>query len=160
MPVLHPKQALNQYAQQKLDAMKILITGSGGMLGQALSPCLESRGHTIFSYPKEKLDVTNFSQVTSTLSSVKGLDLVIHCAAYTKVDQAESESALAFSINGYGSENLAVSCRKFDIPMLYISSDYVFDGEQKSPTQPGIFQTLFQFTASLNLLVKYRSNAI
>lgn len=76
--------------------MKILITGSGGMLGQVLSPCLETHGHTIYSYPREKLDVTNFGQVLSTLSSIKGLDLVVHCAAYTKVDQAESEPALAF----------------------------------------------------------------
>lgn len=115
--------------------MKILVTGSGGMLGQALVPCLESRSHDVIDMPKEKLDVTHYSQVLDTVLREKP-DLVVHCAAYTKVDQAESEPALAYLINGYGTENLAVACCHADVPMLYISSDYVFDGEQKMPYNP------------------------
>jgi dTDP-4-dehydrorhamnose reductase len=113
--------------------MNILITGSGGMLGQVLSPCLRTRGHKVFDYAKEKLDVTNFKQVQSTLSSIDRLELVIHCAAYTKVDLAESESKLAYLVNGYGTENLAIICNKLGIPLLYPSTDYVFDGEQDKP---------------------------
>jgi dTDP-4-dehydrorhamnose reductase len=115
--------------------MKLLVTGSGGMLGQAIVPCLESRGHSVEALPREELDVTHYSQVLETVENSKP-DLVVHCAAFTKVDQAESEPALAYHINGYGTENLAVACNHFNVPMLYISSDYVFDGEQQQPYNP------------------------
>lgn len=118
-----------------MKTMKILVTGAGGMLGQALVPCLESRGHTVMALPKESLDVTNYTQVVESLTKAKP-DIVIHCAAYTKVDQAESEPGLAYLINGYGTENLAVSCNTLNLPMLYVSSDYVFDGEQNQPYNP------------------------
>jgi len=116
--------------------MTIAITGAGGMLGQALSPCLEGRGHKTIDLPKEDLDITNYALVQKTITGIKNLDLVIHCAAYTKVDQAESEAGLAYLINGYGTENLAVVCNKLDVPILYISTDYVFDGEQNKPYTP------------------------
>ena len=115
--------------------MKILITGAGGMLGKALSSCLESRDHQVLAYPREKLDVTNFPQVREVLNT-ETPDLVIHGAAYTKVDQAESEPDLAYLINGYGSENIAVACSDLDVPMVYISSDYVFSGDSNKPYQP------------------------
>lgn len=115
--------------------MKILVTGSGGMLGQVLVPCLQSRNHNVRAFPKEELDVTHYGRVLETLSQELP-ELIIHCAAFTKVDQAESESALAYLINGYGTENLAVACNILNIPMLYISSDYVFDGEQSQPYTP------------------------
>jgi dTDP-4-dehydrorhamnose reductase len=112
--------------------MKILITGASGMLGRVLGPCLESRGHTVRGMPREELDVTNYLQVKETLKLAKP-NLVIHCAAYTRVDQAESEPDLAYLINGYGTENIAIACSDNDLPMMYISSDYVFDGEQGRP---------------------------
>lgn len=115
--------------------MKLLVTGAGGMLGQALSACLESRGHEVVSVPKEKLDVTNYNQCLEVVEEEEP-DLIIHCGAYTKVDQAESEPGLAYHINGYGTENLAVACNIFETPMLYFSSDYVFDGEQNQPYTP------------------------
>lgn len=115
-----------------MSAMKLLVTGAGGMLGQALVPCLESRGHSVQALPKEELDVTNFPRVQSVLSKAKP-ELILHCGAFTKVDQAESEPALAFHINGYGTENLALACNELNIPLLYVSSDYVFDGEQNHP---------------------------
>ena len=110
----------------------MLVTGASGMLGQALCACLEARGHEVVALPKEKLDVTNYESVESELGRAKP-DLVLHCAAYTKVDQAESEPELAFLINGYGTENLAVVCAKLNIPLLYFSSDYVFDGKASRP---------------------------
>lgn len=115
--------------------MKILITGAGGMLGKALSSCLESRDHQVKGLPKEQLDVTNYHQVLDTIAA-ESPEIVVHAAAYTKVDQAESEPDLAYLINGYGTENIAVACNKFDIPVLYVSTDYVFDGEQNRPYQP------------------------
>lgn len=117
---------------EDLKRQKILVTGAGGMLGRALAPCLKKRGHEVVALPKEDLDVTSYAQVAGTLKSVKP-ELVIHCAAYTKVDQAESEPGLAYLINGYGSENIALAAQAQDIPVVYISSDYVFDGEQTSP---------------------------
>lgn len=112
--------------------MKILVTGASGMLGQALVPCLDSRGHEVLEMAKEKLDCTNYLLVKNYFKTEKP-DLVIHCAAYTKVDQAESEPNLAYYINGYGTENIAVCCNMINIPMLYVSTDYVFDGEQGTP---------------------------
>lgn len=112
--------------------MKLMVTGAGGMLGQSLVPCLEARDHQVIDLPKEKLDVTHYNQVLEAIGKEKP-DLVIHCAAYTKVDQAESEPGLAYLINGYGTENISVACAKHNIPMLYVSSDYVFDGEQNTP---------------------------
>lgn len=115
--------------------MKLLVTGAGGMLGQALSACLKSRGHNVVSVPKERLDVTNYAQCLEVIEE-QAPDLIIHCGAYTKVDQAESEPNLAYHINGYGTENLAVAGNIFNTPMLYFSSDYVFDGEQNQPYTP------------------------
>lgn len=115
--------------------MKLLVTGAGGMLGQAVVPCMESRGHDVVAMPKETLDVTNYQQVLETVQAIRP-SLVIHCAAFTKVDQAESEPGLAYLINGYGTENLAVACSVLNAPMLYVSSDYVFDGEQCEPYTP------------------------
>ncbi len=111
---------------------RLLVTGAGGMLGQALVACLEARGYQVVAQPREKLDVTNYEQVRNQLN-LHTPDMVLHCAAYTKVDQAESEPDLAFFINGYGTENLAIACNHLNIPLLYISSDYVFDGEKNRP---------------------------
>jgi dTDP-4-dehydrorhamnose reductase len=112
--------------------MNLLITGAGGMLGKALAPCLTERGHKVTALAKEALDITNFAQVKDRLAETAP-DLVLHCGAYTKVDQAESEAGLAYLINGYGSENLAVAAGSQDVPVLYVSSDYVFDGEKDHP---------------------------
>ncbi len=109
---------------------------AGGMLGQVLVPCLQKRGHAVSGFTKRDLDVTNLDQVQSVLTSVPKLDLVIHCAAYTKVDQAESEPELAYLVNGKGTENVAVTCKKLGMPMLYVSTDYVFDGEGNKPYLP------------------------
>ncbi len=113
--------------------MRILITGAGGMLGLTLCAHLKQCGHETLEFSKEKLDVTSFIQVESVLSSCGKLDLVVHCAAYTKVDQAESEPDLAYLVNAYGTENVAIACNKNKVPMLYFSTDYVFDGEQTKP---------------------------
>ena len=115
--------------------MKILVTGASGMLGKALVPCLEARGHTVRGMAKDELDVTNYMQVMDLVTQAKP-DLVVHPAAYTKVDQAEAEPELAYLINGYGTENIAVACDAIGVPMLYVSTDYVFDGEQTRAYQP------------------------
>jgi len=116
--------------------MKILVTGAGGMLGQSLVPCLRTRGHKVQAFTRKELDITNFNQVQSALASLPEPNLVIHCAAYTKVDQAESEPEIAYMVNGYGTENVAITCNKLGLPMVYVSTDYVFDGEGSCPYTP------------------------
>jgi dTDP-4-dehydrorhamnose reductase len=112
--------------------VKILVTGAAGMLGTVLIPCLESRGHMVKGLPRDLLDVCNYRQGYEIIEYAKP-ELVIHTAAYTKVDQAESEPDLAYLINGYGTENIAVACSHLRVPLLYLSTDYVFDGEQNRP---------------------------
>lgn len=114
--------------------MKILITGSKGMLAQDLIPLLKER-HEVFAFPREELDITNRDSIFNALSHVRP-DLVINCAAYTKVDKAEEEREKAFLINGIGVQNLAVACADKGISLCHISTDYVFDGEKKKPYTP------------------------
>jgi dTDP-4-dehydrorhamnose reductase len=115
--------------------MRILVTGSKGMLGQTLVPTLEKCGHKVTGTDVDTLDITDFRSVSKAVQELQP-ELIVHGAAYTAVDQAESDQAIAFRVNGYGTENLAVACNKLDIPMLYISTDYVFDGENDKPYQP------------------------
>ncbi len=115
--------------------MKLMVTGAGGSWASARA--LPRSKRSPGDRPAQgKLDVTHYSQVLEAIGNEKP-DLVIHCAAYTKVDQAESEPGLAYLINGYGTENIAVACAKHNVPMLYVSSDYVFDGEQNTSIPPG-----------------------
>jgi len=115
--------------------MKILVTGAKGMLGQDLCPILEDNGYEVVETDINNLDITNEFQINSVLSAEKP-DIVIHCAAYTNVDLAESELEKARLINAKGTENLAKACAKINATIVYISTDYVFDGEKTSPYTP------------------------
>jgi dTDP-4-dehydrorhamnose reductase len=115
--------------------MRILVTGAGGMLSQTLVPTLEQRGHSVRALTQEQMDITNYMQVMDIFAQVRP-ELVIHGAAYTKVDLAETESDQAYLVNGYGTENIAVACNTINAAMLYISTDYVFDGTARTPYQP------------------------
>lgn len=114
--------------------MKILVTGSNGMLGQDLMPVLRE-DHDTISFPKEKLDVTRKDNALKAILETDP-DLVINCAAYTNVDGAEEERYKAFSVNGIGVQNLALACEKIGIPICHISTDYVFDGSKRTPYTP------------------------
>lgn len=115
--------------------MKVLITGANGMLGQDLSPILEDAGAFVIETDVDTLDITNMKEVKNTLINVRP-DMVIHCAAYTNVDKAEEDFDTAYKINVLGSENLAKICSELDILIVYISTDYVFDGTAISPLNP------------------------
>lgn len=117
--------------------MKILVTGAGGMLAKTLIPRLQRRGHEICALTKEELDITDAAKVISTFKDLPlKAEIVLHCAAYTKVDQAESEIEEAMAVNGTGTANVARAAAQPDIPMLYVSTDYVFDGTGKEPYKP------------------------
>ena len=105
--------------------MKVLITGSGGQLGQALPEALST--HELITLRHSELDVTRFSEVREAVAEHRP-ELVINAAAYTNVDGAETEWEWAYRVNAGGPGNLAVVTAKHRIPLLTISSDYVFDG--------------------------------
>ena len=115
--------------------MKILVTGSKGMLGQDLCPILEDIGAFVIETDVDTLDITNAEQVKQVLTDVHP-DIVIHCAAYTNVDKAEEDLQTAELINVTGTENIAETCGKLGITLVYISTDYVFDGTNVEPYTP------------------------
>ncbi len=115
--------------------MKVLVTGANGMLGQDLCPILEDMGCFVYESDIDTLDVTDEESVSVAIATIKP-DVVIHTAAYTNVDKAEEELDVALAVNERGSENIAKACAKNNCLMIYISTDYVFDGTKKEPYLP------------------------
>lgn len=115
--------------------MKILVTGANGMLGQDLCPMLEDEDIEIIETDIDSLDITNEADVRRVIEK-ESPDAIIHCAAYTNVDKAEEDIKTALLINEKGTENIAKLCGEKDITLVYISTDYVFDGEKKTPYLP------------------------
>ncbi len=115
--------------------MKVLVTGANGMLGQDLCPILEDAGFDVVETDVDTLDITNELMVHRVISE-ESPDLIIHCAAYTNVDKAEEDLKTATLINVTGTENIAKAAAKNDAVMVYISTDYVFDGTKDSPYLP------------------------
>ena len=111
--------------------MRILITGSSGMLGQDLAARLAPR-HEVVPADLPDADITNLDLVHRAFSKTK-LDAVIHAAAFTSVDDCERRPDLAFKVNAEGTRNVALACRHASLPMLYVSTDYVFDGKKLTP---------------------------
>ena len=112
--------------------MKILVTGANGMLGQDLCPALEDAGYTVIGASREILDITDKDNVKQVISDVLP-NIIIHCAAYTNVEKAESEQDKAMLTNAEGTKYIAEACAEWDIPLVYISTDYVFDGSKTTP---------------------------
>ncbi len=115
--------------------MKILVTGAKGMLGQDLCPILEDNEFDVIETDLDNLDITDKKQVKDFISQEKP-DIVVHCAAYTNVDKAEEDTNTAMKINAEGTETLAKICAENDITIVYISTDYVFDGTKNAPYTP------------------------
>ncbi|MDH7481005.1 MAG: dTDP-4-dehydrorhamnose reductase [Armatimonadota bacterium] len=115
--------------------MRILITGAAGMLGNDLQKVLGGENELILTdivgdfIP---LDITDTQNVRDLLFKVHP-DLVIHSAAYTDVDGCEREPEKAYRINSFGTWNVATGCEAIKIPIIYISTDFVFDGEKGEP---------------------------
>lgn len=110
----------------------ILITGSKGQLGSAIKEISKDYLHIFFFKDKSEMDITNFSFVQNFLKKYK-IDTVINCAAYTDVINAEKNKILSDNVNNIGVENLAKLCSKFNIQLIHISTDYVFDGYNNLP---------------------------
>jgi dTDP-4-dehydrorhamnose reductase len=108
--------------------MRWIVVGANGMLGQDLVAQLGDRNVTALD--KSVCDVTDINSVWENIHDV---DVVVNCAAYTAVDDAETNQDLAFQINAKGPENLAKACQEIDSILVHISTDYVFAGDAKSP---------------------------
>ena len=115
--------------------MKALVTGANGMLGQDLCPILEDEGYEVVETDIQNLDITNPDSVQKVLKS-ENPDVVIHCAAYTDVDSAEENLEQAREINADGTKNIAKTCAEIGCKLVYISTDYVFDGKKEKPYLP------------------------
>lgn len=135
--------------------MKILVTGVAGQLGHDVMNELAKRGHegigsdiapeysgmadgtSVTTMPYVAMDITDKKSVDKVIADVKP-DAVIHCAAWTAVDAAEDEDKVdkVRAINAYGTDNIAKVCKKLDCKMMYISTDYVFDGQGEKPWEP------------------------
>ena len=107
--------------------MKVLVTGANGMLRQDLCPILEDEGYDVVETDIYNMDFTNLSEVKNVIEKNMP-DIVIHLGAYTNVDNAEDEPEKAYKINVEGTKNVSEICKKNNITLLYISTDYVFDG--------------------------------
>jgi dTDP-4-dehydrorhamnose reductase len=112
--------------------MKLLIIGSNGQLGWELCRRGGKRGFDIVALDLPEFDITDDSQVKREVSQ-SDASLIINVAAYTAVDKAESEPEPAFAVNRDGPANLAAFCHEVGIPLIHISTDYVFDGNKTSP---------------------------
>lgn len=108
--------------------MKMLVTGVKGQLGFDVVNELTKRGHIAVGVDIDEMDITDADQVERVVRAAHP-DGVIHCAAYTAVDKAEDMAEVCHKINVGGTENIAKVCRDLDIKMMYISTDYVFDGQ-------------------------------
>ncbi len=115
--------------------MKVLVTGAKGQLGTDLMNELAKRGIEGIGVDIQEMDITDAEACRRVIKN-SGADAVIHCAAYTAVDAAEDNVDLCRRINGEGTRNVACACKEADIKLMYISTDYVFDGQGTRPWEP------------------------
>lgn len=112
--------------------MRALVTGANGQLGYDVVERLKQLNIEHIGANREDFDLTKEKQTKSFILNYKP-DVVIHCAAYTAVDKAEDERDLCYAVNVLGTRYIAQACKEIDAKMVYISTDYVFDGEKEEP---------------------------
>ena len=108
------------------------MTGVNGQLGHDVVKKLEELGIEAIGVDKEDFDLTEKAQTLEFIANTKP-DVVVHCAAYTAVDQAEEDKQICYAVNAEGTRNIAEACKAIDAKLVYISTDYVFDGEGTEP---------------------------
>lgn len=112
--------------------MQIVIIGAQGQVGSELVRRAPGLGYEVLAWDLAELDITDTEAVDHALN-VSGADVVINAAAYTAVDKAEQEPERAFAANRDGPAHLATACNRLNIPLLHISTDYVYDGRKPGP---------------------------
>ncbi|MGC9194695.1 MAG: dTDP-4-dehydrorhamnose reductase [Syntrophobacteraceae bacterium] len=111
----------------------IVVIGSTGMLGAELVEALNRAGLKAIALARSEMDITRPETLKGALARVASTGLLINCAAYTAVDKAETEPEAAFAANREGPANLADECRRVGLPLIHVSTDYVFDGKSTRP---------------------------
>lgn len=112
--------------------MKVLVTGAKGQLGQDVVSLLKEQTWEVFGFGREELNITDKKQVSEKVLLIQP-DIIIHTAAYTQVDQAESDEEAAFKVNAEGTKYLAQAAEAVGAKFCYVSTDYVFDGTKDTP---------------------------
>lgn len=112
--------------------MKLLVTGYNGQLGYDVVKEAQSRGLEAVGVDIQEMDITDKNQVHDVITS-GNYDAVVHCAAWTAVDKAEEMVDVCRKVNVEGTANIVDTCKELDIPVMYFSTDYVFDGEGSEP---------------------------
>lgn len=112
--------------------MTVLVLGAGGQVGAALRWRSMARGQSIIGLKRDELDITDADAARRTIADIRP-SVVVNCAAHTAVDQAEAEPERAMAINGEGAGNVALSCALASVPLIHLSTDYVFDGSKSAP---------------------------
>ena len=112
--------------------MKVLVTGAGGMLGRDVMLAAGNAGHDVIGFGHTELDIVDVAAVEKRLDLARP-DVVINCAAWTDVDGAEEAEQAAFAVNGTGAGNVAAAAARVGASVVYVSSDYVFDGAKGAP---------------------------
>lgn len=115
--------------------MRVLVTGVKGQLGYDVMKELAKRGYEGVGVDVEEMDITDPVAVDKVIKE-SNVDKVVHCAAWTAVDLAEEKEDICRKVNANGTENIAKVCKELDIPMIYFSTDYVFDGQGTRPWEP------------------------
>ena len=115
--------------------MRALVTGVKGQLGFDVMNELAKRGYEGVGVDVEEMDITDAEAVNRVIKE-SHVDSVVHCAAWTAVDAAEDNVEMCRKVNALGTENIAKVCKELDIPMIYFSTDYVFDGQGTRPWEP------------------------
>lgn len=110
--------------------MKVLVTGANGQLGYDVVKELQKQNIECYGTSRQDFDIVDFEATEKFITNYMP-DAVIHCAAYTAVDKAEDEQGLCYLVNASATENIAEICKKINAKMLYISTDYVFDGTKE-----------------------------
>jgi dTDP-4-dehydrorhamnose reductase len=113
-------------------ARRLLVLGAAGQLGRALLQAQHNDGCRVIGLAHAQLDTTDRQEVLGMLAELRP-NLVINAAAYTAVDQAESDPTGAFAVNRDGAGNIAEGCASLNVPMIHLSTDYVFDGNKTAP---------------------------
>ncbi len=112
--------------------MRVLVTGADGQLGYDMVKRLNETSIECLGTSINELDITSEAQTNEVITNYNP-DVVVHCAAYTAVDKAEDERELCYNVNVLGTKYVAAACKEIDAKMVYISTDYVFDGEGDQP---------------------------
>lgn len=115
--------------------MRILVTGSTGLLGKTLCPMLDKEGFQYWACNSKIFDVTNTKMVNEIMNKIS-LDFIIHLAGVTNIDAAEDDPEHAHNVNVIGTKNMANVAKKHNIPILYLSTNNVFDGKSDKPYKP------------------------